>query len=82
LTRIESEAFYESSLESILIPSSVEILGSSSFSYCESLSPIRIESNSRLRRIEPKAFWKSSLQSILISSTILFIASNAVDIAS
>jgi hypothetical protein len=37
LTRIESEAFYESSLRSVLIPSNVEILGLKSFSLCNSL---------------------------------------------
>jgi hypothetical protein len=80
LTRIESEAFYGSSLQSILIPSNVEILGSRCFSHCGSLSSITFGSNSRLTRIESEAFSHSSFQSILIPSTILFIASDAVDI--
>jgi hypothetical protein len=40
LTRIESEAFSSSSFESIEIPRNVEILGSSCFSQCKSLSSI------------------------------------------
>jgi hypothetical protein len=43
LIRIESKAFYGSSLQSILIPSNVEILGSECFSSYESLSSITFE---------------------------------------
>jgi hypothetical protein len=82
LTRIESEAFYESSLESILIPRNVEILGSKCCYNCQSLLSITFESKSRLRRIESGVFDETSLQSILIPSTILFIASDALDVAS
>jgi hypothetical protein len=70
LTRIGSAIFYDSSLQSILIPRNVEILGSSCFSDCESLSSITFESNSRLTRIESKAFCGSSLQSILIPRNV------------
>jgi hypothetical protein len=49
LTRIESKAFLYSSLQSIIIPSNVEILCSRCFSYCESLSSISFESNSQDR---------------------------------
>jgi hypothetical protein len=66
LIRIESSAFYESSLESILIPNNVEILESKCFSSCYSLSSIPFESNSQLKRIESSAFSSSSLESILI----------------
>jgi hypothetical protein len=44
LTRIESSAFSGSSLQSIVIPRNVEILCSSCFSCCESLSSISFES--------------------------------------
>jgi hypothetical protein len=62
LTRIASEAFSFSSLQSILISSNVEILGSKCFSSCESLSSIIFESHSHLTRIESQAFSFSSLQ--------------------
>jgi hypothetical protein len=73
LTRIESEAFYNSSLQSILIPRNVEILGLNCFSDCKSLSSITFESNSQLTRIEKGAFSSSSLQSILIPRNVQFI---------
>jgi hypothetical protein len=40
LTRIAPDAFYESSLQLILIPKNVEIFGSKRFSSCGSLSSI------------------------------------------
>jgi hypothetical protein len=52
LTRIQSRAFSNSSLRSIMIPCSVEILGPSCFRLCGSLSSISFESPSHLRRIE------------------------------
>jgi hypothetical protein len=45
LIRIESSAFSHSSLQSIAIPRNVEILESSCFSSCKSLSSILFESN-------------------------------------
>jgi hypothetical protein len=75
LARIESEAFSSSSLQSISIPRNVEILGSGCFSYCESLSSITFESNSRLTQIESKAFSSSSLQSILIPTNVEILGS-------
>jgi uncharacterized protein YuzB (UPF0349 family) len=79
LTRIESEAFYGSSLQSILIPRNVEIVESKCFSNCSSLSSITFESNSRLTRIESFAFSSSSssssLQSILIPRNLKILES-------
>jgi hypothetical protein len=75
--RIELSAFSYSSLESILIPRSVEILSSSCFSSCQSLSSISFESNERLTRIESSAFSDSSLQSILIRRNVRFIDGSA-----
>jgi hypothetical protein len=76
LLRIESDAFSRSSLQSIVIPSSVEILGSSCFSECKSLSSISFESHSRLLRIASDAFSKSSLQSIVIPSSVEILGSS------
>jgi hypothetical protein len=75
LTRIESEAFSSSSLQSILIPRNVEIIGSQCFADCKSLSSITFESSSRLTRIESAAFYGSSLQSILIPSNVEILES-------
>jgi hypothetical protein len=73
LRRIESEAFSSSSLASIVIPRNVEILCSSCFSGCQSLSSITFESDSRLTRIESSAFSNSSLSSIVIPRKVEFI---------
>jgi hypothetical protein len=70
LTRIERSGFSSSSLQSILIPSNVETLGSKCFSFCFSLSSITFESNSCLTRIESEAFSYLSLQSILIPRNV------------
>jgi hypothetical protein len=76
LNCIKPNAFQSSSLESIEIPRNVEILGSSCFHDCESLSSISFESNSRLTRIESEALglpWFS----VTIPSNILFISCDA-----
>jgi hypothetical protein len=83
LTRIESEAFYQSSLQSILIPSHVEILGSKCFSNCKSLSSITFESNSRLtpslrfKVIPEDAFNFSDLISVVIPATSRIVEKRA-----
>jgi hypothetical protein len=71
------EAFSFSSLQSIVIPRSVEILGSMCFSFCESLSSITFESNSRLKRIDARALQNTSLRSVVIPPTVCYIACNA-----
>jgi hypothetical protein len=83
LTEIESEAFSYSSLQSILIPNRVELLGSECFSSCKSLSLIAFESNShltptvRLKVIPKKAFGFSGLISIVIPASIRIIEKRA-----
>jgi hypothetical protein len=59
----------------IEIPRTIEILGSSCFSYCKSLSSISFESNSVLKRIESSAFSSSSLQLIVIPRSVEIICS-------
>jgi predicted metal-binding protein len=59
------------------IARTIEILGSSCFLRCRSLSSITFESNSRLTRIEPEVFSFSSLQSIVIPRNVQFIAGSA-----
>jgi hypothetical protein len=60
----------------VCIPRTVEIIGSSCFSYCKSLSSVSIESGSLLRRIEQQAFSSSSLPSIVIPRTVEIIGSS------
>jgi hypothetical protein len=68
--RIESSAFSSSGLKRIAIPRSVEILGVSCFSSCQSLDQITFESNSRLMRIENSAFSSSGLKRIEIPRSV------------
>jgi hypothetical protein len=57
LMRIESSAFrWCSSLRTICIPASVEVLCSSSFRECSSLSSLIFEPGSKLARIEAYSF--------------------------
>jgi hypothetical protein len=58
------------------IPHHIEILGSSCFGVCESLSSIIFEADSRLKRIESMAFSKSSLQSIVLPRSVEILGSS------
>jgi hypothetical protein len=69
LTRIESNAFSYSSLQSIIIPSTVQILGSECFSDCESLSSISFD--------HPSQFGGQNFV-VIIPSTIRFVAFDAI----
>jgi hypothetical protein len=73
LERIEEQAFCESGLKSIWIPSSVVVLGKSSFRDCKSLESVTFESGSRLERIEESAFQWTGLISIEIPGSVTFI---------
>jgi hypothetical protein len=66
-----------SSSSNIEIPRDIEILGSSCFFHCESLSSISFESNSHLNQIESEAFRESSLKSIEIPRSVVFIDGSA-----
>jgi hypothetical protein len=75
--RIESKAFYDSSLQSIVIPRNVEVLGSFCFSSWKSLSSITFESDSRSKRIEAHALHDTPICSVVIPQTICAIACDA-----
>jgi hypothetical protein len=77
LERIEGSAFHESGLKSILIPSSVVVLGKWSFYQCKSLESVTFESGSRLERIEESTFHESGLKSILIPSSIVVLGKSS-----
>jgi hypothetical protein len=64
-------------LKSIEIPSSVVVLGKSSFRGCESLEPLTFESGSRLERIEDSAFSWSGLKSIEIPSSVVVLGKSS-----
>jgi hypothetical protein len=69
LRRIGARAFVESSLRSIDIPPSVEIIGRRCFQYCSHLSIVRFELDSQLSVLEDDAFeCCGSLETIWIPS--------------
>jgi hypothetical protein len=72
----ESE-FREIGLRSITVPSSVVVLGPSSFQECQSLHWVFFESGSRLERIEESAFYKSGLKSIVIPSSVVVLGKSS-----
>jgi hypothetical protein len=56
LERIEAQALSWTGLKSIVIPSSVVVLGKKSFDGCKSLKSVTFENGSRLERIGKFAF--------------------------
>jgi hypothetical protein len=77
LNRIEEGAFQMYRLESIVIPSSVVVLGKGCFYWCKPLEIVIFESGSRLERIEESAFRETELESIEIPSRVNFIDGSA-----
>jgi hypothetical protein len=81
LQRIEKEAFSPgifavTGLKKITIPSSVEVIGENSFSWCRSLSEVTFERGSKLQRIEELAFYLTGLKKITIPSSVEVIGEN------
>jgi hypothetical protein len=70
LRRIESNAFSHSSLRTITIPRTVEVLCSSCFASCASLLSVFFESGSRALRFEERAFTGSRNQSITVPRSV------------
>jgi hypothetical protein len=79
LSRLEDSTFLGcSSLSSICIPSSVDIIGQKCFDSCASLSRVTFEDDSKLSRIERDAFRDCfSLTSICLPATVQSVASGA-----
>jgi hypothetical protein len=70
LSRIEKQAFSQTGLIEIILPSSIEVLDEGCFSNCRSLSSVTFESGSRLSRIEKKAFSQTGLIEIILPSSV------------
>jgi hypothetical protein len=59
--------------DSVVIPSSIVILGKSCFQWSKALKCVHFQSGSRLERIEESAFGSSGLNSIVIPSSVLVL---------
>lgn len=73
LQTIDNYAFFDSSLESIIIPSSVERIGKQSFADCSKLNYFDFEENSNLKSIKNDAFLNSMIFNLTIPSCIEYI---------
>jgi hypothetical protein len=73
LEGIWDSGFGESGICSIVIPSSVVLLGKMSFFQCRSLESVTFENGSRLERIEESAFSMSGLPMIVIPSSVIVL---------
>jgi hypothetical protein len=76
VTRIDTCAF-KNVLISITIPRHVQILCSSSFSSCDSLSSLSFETDPELTHIEAGAFAGTHLYLVVVPGSTLFIAGDA-----
>jgi hypothetical protein len=68
---------YFGPFRSIVIPSSVVVLGKWSFYECKSLESVTFENGSRLERIEESAFGLSGLRSIEIPSSVAVLGKSS-----
>jgi len=66
---------------SVVIPKEIEVIGPSSFEYCQSLALISFEEPSALRRIELRAFQYAKFPSIVIPRTVEFLEGGAFSYA-
>jgi hypothetical protein len=77
LEGIWKSGFRGSELQSIVVPSSVVVLGKDSFYRCNRLELVIFESGSRLERIEESAFCRSGLKSIEIPSSVVILGKSS-----
>ena len=77
IKNIGSYAFYNTQIESILIPSSVIKIGSFAFYGCRQLEQFIIQPNSILETIQSYAFYCTSVKSISIPSSVTIIGESA-----
>lgn len=68
LNEIQNEAFYSSSIQSIVIPKSVKKIGDSVFAYCDNLKTVDFEENSELSYIGVSAFEGSHISTLSLPS--------------
>ena len=78
LTTIGISAFASSNIEKINIPKNVETIEMSAFYYCQNLSSLTFEKNSKLKRIGDGAFqYNTSLEEITIPKSVTTIEDSA-----
>ena len=78
LEEIGKEAFYYASVEELMFPSSLKVIGESAFSHCQSLSTVSFGENATLETIGKTAFTDCfALDSLTIPASVRFIDDGA-----
>lgn len=77
IQKFGKNAFYQSAIQKIVIPSSVKIIGNSAFYDCKDLKIVDFSNDSQLEIIESEAFSSSGVEKIIIPSTTKIINENA-----
>jgi hypothetical protein len=65
--------FKKSWITALIIPRTVDVLGSGCFASCKSLDLVVFEAGSRLRKIESKGFQKTAITEIVIPKCVVLI---------
>ena len=76
VTSIQSKAFYNKKITSVVIPGSVETIGASAFEQCYDLTKVTL--NEGTKTIKTKAFWKCTPDWIVIPNSVSVIESKAL----
>lgn len=77
LEQIKNEAFTESLIKSITIPSSVKIIHEAAFYLCRDLRRFDFQENSKLEEIKFEAFFQSAIVSFIIPASVKIIDCNS-----
>lgn len=73
-------SYYDNKLiTSVVVPSSVELIGDASFFKCSNLRSVTFKKNSRLKRIEEWAFKETAISHLIIPSSVEIIESSAFE---
>jgi hypothetical protein len=79
LKEMSEWAFFETGVEELTVPSSVEVIGAGCFCHCNSLKSLEFESGPQLRRIEADSFAGAPLTEFELPNSIRFISGRAFD---
>jgi hypothetical protein len=70
LARLGANAFCETAIRRLVVPSNVEEIGYSCFALCESLSEISFEPGSRVKTLKAKAFYGTAIGRLTVPSSV------------
>lgn len=77
--KIESFWFRQSSVKSIVIPKSVEVIEQGAFRKCENLKRVSFQARSRLEKIGVECFEYSGLEEITLPASVREVGAEAFE---